>query len=252
MSGWAVGGLCAVVAGLLGLLVPAAIARLPEPPPGPERESEADAPPETALERMLREEGPKEAYADVARLPLLGPLAALASAVVAGACGLRLAEDRVLFVLVPLAPLLVLLSIVDWRTRLLPRIVVLPATGVVLLLVLLEWALTGETHVLVRALVAMLVARSFFWLLWFVRQAGMGFGDVRLAALVGLVLGRLGWNDWVLGLYGGLVVFALWGIGRAVVKRSRASLKQALPYGPFMVLGLVLGVLVDGSVTLFS
>jgi len=240
MSTGLVALLCAVVAGVLGLLVPPAIRRLPEPAP----ESLGDVP---------EDEGPKELYADLGRLPGLAPVAALVSAVVAGACGLRLgtgAEGRLLWVLVPLVPVLVLLAVVDGRTRLLPRIVVLPATGVLLALLVVEWAFTQETHVLVRAVVAMLVARSFFWVLWFVKQAGMGFGDVRLAALVGLVLGRLGWNEWLVGLYGGLVVFALWGVGRALVKRSRAALKQALPYGPFMILGLVLGVLADSTVAL--
>lgn len=232
---WAVSGVCAVVAGCLGLLVPAAIARLPEP-----------------TGERPEEDGEKEPYADLARLRGLRLGAALVSAVAAGGFGLHLGADRVLWALTPLVPVLVLLAVVDWRTRLLPRVVVLPATGVLLVLALVEWAVTEETHVLVRTLVAGLVARSFFWILWFVRRAGMGFGDVRLAALVGLALGRLGWDEWLVGLYGGLVLFALWGVGRAVAKRSRAALRQALPYGPFMILGLVLGVLTSGSVTLLG
>ena len=232
MSAGAVAAVCAVVAGVLGLLVPVGIARLPEP-----------------TGERPEEDGEKEPYADLARRRGLGPLAALVSALAAGAFGLALGEDRVLWPLVPLVPVLVLLGVVDARTRLLPRVVVLPATAALLALVLLEWAVTHETHVVVRAVVAMVVARSFFWVLWFVRQAGMGFGDVRLAALVGLVLGRLGWDEWLVGLYGGLLLFALWGIGRALVKRSRAALKQALPYGPFMILGLALGVVTSGAVT---
>lgn len=235
MSDWAVAGVCAVVAACLGLLVPAGIARLPEP-----------------TGERPEEDGEKEPYADLARRRGLGPVSALVSAVAAGAFGLHFGADRVLWALTPLVPVLVLLAVVDWRTRLLPRVVVLPATGVLLVLLLAEWLATGETHVLVRALVAGVVARSFFWVLWFVRRAGMGFGDVRLAALVGLALGRLGWSEWLVGLYSGVILFALWGLGRAVAKRSRAALKQALPYGPFMILGLALGVLTSGSVTILG
>ena len=47
---------------------------------------------------------------------------------------------------------------------------------------------TGERSALVGALLGMVGLRSFFWLLWAVRSAGMGFGDVRLAALVGRLL----------------------------------------------------------------
>lgn len=236
MSDAAVALLCAAVAGVLGLLVPLAIGRLPEP---------EDATP-------VAGEPPKEPYAAIARLDLLGPGAGAVSAVVAGVFGLRFGDDRVLAGLVPLVPVLVLLAVVDWRTRLLPRVVVLPATGVGLALVIAEWAATQETHVVVRSVVAMLVARSFFWVLWFVRQAGMGFGDVRLAALIGLALGRLGWDEWIVGLYGGLVIFALFGLARALVRRSRAALKHALPYGPFMTVGLVLGVVTSGAVSVLG
>jgi len=235
MSPWAVAVVCAVVGGVLGLFVPAGIALLPEP----------------RGERPT-EDGEKERYADLARRPGLAPGSGLASAVAAGAVGLHLGADRALWALVPLVPVLVLLAIVDWRTRLLPRVVVLPATGVAVALLLVEWIVVHETHVLLRAAIAGLVARSFFWILWFVKRAGMGFGDVRLAALVGLVLGRLGWDEWLVGLYGGLLLFAVWGVGRAVVRHSRAALKQALPYGPFLILGLGLGVLTSGTVSLFG
>lgn len=248
MSTGAVAALCAAVAGLLGLLVPAVIRRLPEPAdPAPE-EGEG----ESEWARILREEGPKTPYVDLAAAPRLAWISALVSAVVAAGFGLALGADRVLIGLVPLVPVGVLLAYVDARTRLLPRHVVLPATWTALLLLLVEWAVSQDTGVLLRAVVAMVVARSFFWILWFLRRAGMGFGDVRLAALVALALGRLGWDEWVVGMYGGLLVFAVFGIALAIAKRSRAVLKQALPYGPFMLLGLVLGVLTSGAVTIFS
>ncbi|HVX54716.1 A24 family peptidase [Nocardioides sp.] len=222
----------ALLAAVLGAGVPALVARLPEP-------VEHDAPPE---------EGPKEPYAVLGRRRWLLPTAALASAAIALLIGARLGDDRVAWVMAVLAPVLVLLAVVDWRTRLLPRVVVLPATGVLLLLVLAEWVATRDAAVLVRAVAAMLVARSFFWVLWFVRRAGMGFGDVRLAALLGLVLGRVGWNPWLIGLYGGLLLFGLFGITLMLVRRDRSTLKRAYPFGPFMIAGAVLGILLGGSV----
>ena len=88
---------------------------------------------------------------------------------------------------------------------------------------------TGERDALVRALVAMVVVRSFFWLLWFVRSAGMGFGDVRLAALVGLVLGWVGWGAVAIGVWVGFVAFAVPGLLLAVVRRDRALLQAGVP-----------------------
>jgi leader peptidase (prepilin peptidase)/N-methyltransferase len=98
----------------------------------------------------------------------------------------------------------------------------------------------------------MVVARSLFWALWFVRRAGMGFGDVRLAALLGLALGRLGWNQWLLGLYAGLVLFGVFGVTLMLVRRDRSTLKRAYPFGPFMIGGALLGVLLGGSVHLVA
>ena len=105
----------------------------------------------------------------------------------------------------------------------------MPATGILVLLAGLEWVVQRDTHVLTRTLIAMLVARSFFWVLWFIRSAGMGFGDVRLAALLGLVLGRLGWNPWIIGLYGGLVLFGIFGITLMVQQDTKPPLPGGDP-----------------------
>jgi leader peptidase (prepilin peptidase) / N-methyltransferase len=231
--------------GLLALAVPAGIRALPEPPPDVLPDSPAD---DTPLERMLRQEGPKERYVEVARLPHLALWSAAVAVVIDLAIGRRLGVHPVTWVIALLVPVLLLLAVVDWRTRLLPRVVVLPATGALLALLLLEWIVTRDDEVLVRAVAAMLVARTFFWLLWFIRRAGLGFGDVRLAALLGLILGRLGWNHWLIGLYGGLVLFGGFGITLMVVRRDRETLKRAYPFGPFMIAGAVLGVLLGGSV----
>ena len=114
----------------------------------------------------------------------------MAGALVGAATG----WDWPLLWLVPLVPVAVALSYIDWHTRLLPRVVVLPATLAAVVAVAAVGLATGERDALVRALVAMVAVRSFFWVLWFVRSAGMGFGDVRLAALVGpgARLGRVG------------------------------------------------------------
>jgi leader peptidase (prepilin peptidase) / N-methyltransferase len=76
----------------------------------------------------------------------------------------------------------------------------------------------------------------------------MGFGDVRLAALLGLVLGRLGVAELVVGVYAGFLVFGLPGLLLALVRRDRALLRAAYPFGPFMVVGALIGVLTGPAV----
>ncbi len=221
--------LAAVLAALGGLLVPTLIARVPEPEP------RAEADPDDA-------EPPKALYADIAARPGLG----LRSAVVAAVCGALLGAatglDWPLLWLVPLTPVAVALSVIDWHTRLLPRRIVLPATLAAIALVTVVGLATGDREAWVRALLGMVVARSFFWVLWFLRSAGMGFGDVRLAAPVGLVLGWVGWGALALGLWIGFIAFALPALGLAVLRRDRTLLKKSFPFGPFMVIGALVGL----------
>jgi leader peptidase (prepilin peptidase)/N-methyltransferase len=229
--------LAAVVAGLGGLLVPMLIARVPEPEPAPEpepeSESESDAP---------ADEPAKMLYADIAARPGLGWRSAVVAAVCGALLGAATGLDWPLVWLVPLTPVAVALSVIDWHTRLLPRRIVVPATLAAIVLVVVVGLATGEREALVRALLGMVVARSFFWVLWFLRSAGMGFGDVRLAAPVGLVLGWVGWGALAIGLWVGFIVFAVPAAGLALVRRDRAVLKQSFPFGPFMVVGALVGL----------
>lgn len=225
--------LAAVVAGLGGLLVPMLIARVPEPAPESESESESDAP---------ADEPAKMLYADIAARPGLGWRSAVVAAVCGALLGAATGLDWPLVWLVPLTPVAVALSVIDWHTRLLPRRIVVPATLAAIVLVVVVGLATGEREALVRALLGMVVARSFFWVLWFLRSAGMGFGDVRLAAPVGLVLGWVGWGALAIGLWVGFIVFAVPAAGLALVRRDRAVLKQSFPFGPFMVVGALVGL----------
>lgn len=221
----------ALVAGLGGLLVPRLIARVPEP-----------APKGTGEETAAADEPPKMLYADIASRPGLGWRSAVVSAVAAALVGAATGLDWPLLWLVPLTPVAVALSVIDWHTRLLPRVVVVPATLAAIVVVTVVGLATGERDALVRALVAMVLARSFFWVLWFVRSAGMGFGDVRLAAPVGLVLGWTGWGALAIGLWASFMLFVVPALVVLLARRDRSLLKRSFPFGPFMVGGALVGL----------
>lgn len=221
----------ALVAGLGGLLVPRLIARVPEP--APKQAGEDDVP---------TDEPPKMPYVDIAARPGLARRCALMSAAAGALLGAATGLDWPLLWLVPLTPVAVALSVIDWHTRLLPRVVVLPATLAAVVAVTAVGLATGERDALVRALVAMVLARSFFWVLWFVRSAGMGFGDVRLAAPVGLVLGWVGWGALAIGLWASFMLFVVPALTVIVARRDRSLLKRSFPFGPFMVGGALVGL----------
>ena len=85
-----------------------------------------------------------------------------------------------------------------------------------------------------------LLLGGWFLLFWLVTGGGgWGYGDVRLAGLLGPALGYLGWAELVGGL---LLIFVCGAVGAvALVVRSR-SMRARLPYGPYMLVGAWLGV----------
>jgi leader peptidase (prepilin peptidase)/N-methyltransferase len=220
-----------LVAGLGGLLVPTLIGSVPEP-----------APKEPPAEPEPDDEPPKQAYVDIAARPGLRWRSAVVSAVCGALLGAATGLDWPLLWLLPLTPVAVALSVIDWHTRLLPRRVVVPATLAAIALVVAVGFATDQREALVRALLGMVAARSFFWVLWAIRSAGMGFGDVRLAAPVGLVLGWLGWGALAIGLWAGFFAFALPALAVIVARRDRTLLKRSFPFGPFMVVGGLVGL----------
>jgi leader peptidase (prepilin peptidase)/N-methyltransferase len=227
--------------GLAGALTPYVIRRLPEPPPDPEPEEGVEL---TAAQKARLEEPPKELYADLGRRPRLALVAGAISAVAGAGIGAALGWEWLLCLLLPLVPVGTLLGIVDHRTRLLPSIVVLPATLAALVYGGIRWATTGDADELVRGVLSLLIVRTVFWVLWFVRQAGMGFGDVRLSALLGCSLGYAGGGTLLIGLYSAFLLFAVPGLVIALARRDRSVLKKARPFGPYLLVGAWLGIVV--------
>jgi leader peptidase (prepilin peptidase) / N-methyltransferase len=223
----------AVGCGAAGAVVPLLVRRLPEPPPDPE---------------LPPDEPAKVPYAELGGRPALLPVAVAVSAVAGGVLGLVLGWVWLLFLVWPLVPVGTLLGIVDWHTRLLPRVVVLPATLYAMGFGGARWAATGDPGELVRGLVALVAVRTLFWVLWFIRRAGMGFGDVRLAALLGCTLGYAGWSAVVVGLYAAFVLFAVPFLVLAIARRDRGVMKRQYPFGPFLLAGAWLGLLVGEPV----
>lgn len=236
---------CAVAAAVLAVLVPVLIRSLPEPEPPA---LPADPAEDSTLQAQLRREGPKEEYAVLASRRWLLPLAVAVAAVAAGALAWRFGAVWELVALVPLVVVGVALAVIDVRTRLLPTRIVLPATAFAVATGVVGALALDQRGDLVRALVAMLVARGIFWLLWFVARAGLGFGDVRLSALLGFVLGWFGVAEVVVGLYAGYLVFGALVVVLMVVTRDRSLLKRHLPFGPFLLVGAWLGLLAGPAV----
>lgn len=141
---------------------------------------------------------------------------------------------------------LVALAAVDFERLLLPRAILYPTAGIVGGLFLLAAAVKDQWHRLGIAVLCAAIAFAVFFAINFIRPAWMGFGDVRLAGLIGLALGWLGPWTVVVGFMVSNLLGALVGIG--LIAAGRAGRRTALPYGVFLAAGSVIAVLVASPV----
>lgn len=121
----------------------------------------------------------------------------------------------------------------DLADRRLPNRVVLPALAVAVIVALASWAITSRPP-LVAALSG---AIYFLFMLVLGIVGGMGMGDVKLAAPLGIAAGLLGPTVAVLSP---LVAFIAGGAVAAVALARRI---RAIPFGPFMLLGFWVAIL---------
>lgn len=135
----------------------------------------------------------------------------------------------------------VALALIDLETRKLPDVLTLPSYAVGIVgLSLAALATEGHTPWL-RALLGCAALYACYFALAFAYPAGMGFGDVKLAGLLGLYLGWLGWASVIVGAFAGFLLGGVVSIG--LVLAGRAGRKSAIPFGPFMLAGTLIGIL---------
>lgn len=172
-----------------------------------------------------------------------GPSTLTVAFTTAGVCVLLAAATGArpeLVVWLLLAPASVLLATVDYTAHRLPDVLTLLLAAVVLVLLgvatLLpdaggSWtsALLGSLILGVSAFVLFLISNSF------------GFGDVKLALVLGAVLGWYGWAIVLVGTFAGYLLGALYGI--ALMLAGKAGRDTRIPFGPFLLAGAFAGVL---------
>lgn len=142
----------------------------------------------------------------------------------------------------------VALAVIDARTKLLPNRIVFPLYGVGIAgFGLITALLPGAVAVrhLVTAIAAMAVLFALFYAI--AMFGPMGFGDVKLAGVIGLYLGWLGIPIVFAGVLIGTVAAALAAVGIVVARsaRRRPWRRTEIPYGPYLLLGAWTAILLN-------
>lgn len=185
---------------------------------------------------------------DVRRLPLgwMPPLCALVLPLVAIG-GARVGGGTLAVVQVLVAVVLVALAAIDLDVHRLPDRVTQPllvgtALGVGVVALVNRDLASGQ-----RAVIAGLVLAACYFVLAFVGGgAGMGFGDVKLAPTLGLLLGYHSWSHVVVGTTLAFLTGTTWGLALIVMRRG--GLRSAFAFGPHMIAGALVLLMAAGAV----
>ncbi len=165
------------------------------------------------------------------------------AAVLALVCG-RFAGQPSLLAFGFLGALGVALGAVDVAVHRLPDRLTLPAYPVLVVLLGAAAVIGHDGGALVRALLAGVALTASYLLLALVRPGQLGGGDVKLAGLIGLGLGWIGWPTVIAGAVLGFAATAL--VSLALLAMRRISLRSAICFGPFMLGGALLAILASG------
>lgn len=141
----------------------------------------------------------------------------------------------------------VLLTVTDLDTKLIPNRILLPATVGGLVLLGIGSLAAGSLDALLRGLVSGVGYFVVMLILGLLARGALGFGDVKLAFLLGVFTGYLGWGQVVLAGLGSFILGGL--VALVLVVTRRASRKDAIPFGPFMTTAAIVAV-VAGDVFL--
>ena len=130
--------------------------------------------------------------------------------------------------------------------RRLPDAIVYPAYAVLAILLALAALLEGSFEPLVRAGAGAAAMFTFYLALVVIHPNGMGFGDVKLAGIIGAALGFLSVPAVLVGAF---AAFLIGGLAALVLVTARhAGRKTAIPFGPAMIAGALLAIFASAPI----
>lgn len=152
--------------------------------------------------------------------------------------------ELVVLALVALA--MSLLVVVDLAAHRLPDVLLTPLYPVALGCFAILSVLDGQYSDLWRSMLAGVALGAGYMVLALISPSGMGMGDVKLAGLLGVVLGWYGWEQVLTGTIAAFVLGGMFAV--ALLLTSRANRKTQVAFGPWMIAGAVVGLVWGATV----
>jgi leader peptidase (prepilin peptidase)/N-methyltransferase len=169
-------------------------------------------------------------------------LITIATAILFGAVGARFGADWAVPAYLVFTGCLIVVTVTDLRLFLIPNRIIYPTLGASVVLLSAAAALGHDGEAWRRAVIGGVAAWVALLIVHLINPRGMAFGDVRLAAVIGVYTGWLGYNHVFLGLFLGFLAGAVVGVLLIVTRRRGA--KDPVPFGPFLAFGAMTAVLV--------
>lgn len=165
---------------------------------------------------------------------------ALSVGVAFGVLGLRTGVDALLPAFLAVTAAGAAIAIVDLREKRIPNRMLIAAAPVVAALLVAGLLLRGEPGRLLGVLAGAGAMFGLYFVIALIVPSAMGMGDVKLAALLGGALGATGLTGWLGGLLGAFVVGGI--VAVIALIAGRVGLRGSIPFGPWMVVGAVVGL----------
>lgn len=168
------------------------------------------------------------------RISVEYPLLELATAGLVVLAAIRYPDPWQIVLVAALLAVMPGIALIDLRHRIIPNRLTYPALLLFAPVILLAWSI-GDAADPARAGIGLLLYGGLLFVVAAVSR-GMGMGDVKLAAVIGLVLGSLGLR--FVGVAAGAAI-VLGGLGGLVALAMGKGRKSAIPFGPYLAAGAV-------------
>jgi leader peptidase (prepilin peptidase)/N-methyltransferase len=171
------------------------------------------------------------------RIPGVYPLMEAATGALFVAAALRFEDVWVAVMIAPFLGLLLALSVIDIRYKIIPNRLIYPAL-LAFAAYIAVGALAGGGLDVLDAVIGFFAYGGAILLVAIASPRGMGMGDVKLAALIGLVLGAVDLWSVAVAAGAGILLGGLAAVGALLAGKGR---KSTLPFGPFLAAGAAIG-----------